>query len=111
MKFDMGASTLTTLTKQTSSSNEDLGALVKELVVAAEPLEGRFNGSGRAAFDGFKARTDEVSAELNASLAAVLGGIRGMDTAFMQGEQEMTDSTRAAEGSVNFDSARFGSAR
>ena len=111
MKFDMGASTLTTLTKQTSSSNEDLGALVKELVAAAEPLEGRFNGSGRAAFDGFKARTDEVSAELNSSLAAVLGGIRGMDTAFMQGEQEMVDSTRAAEGSVSFDSARFSSGR
>ena len=45
MKFDMGASTLSTLTKQTSGSNDDLGGLVKELVAAAEPLEGSSTGA------------------------------------------------------------------
>lgn len=108
MKFDMGASTLGTLTKQTSTSSDDLGALVKELVISAEPLEGRFNGTARAAFDGFKQRTDEVAAELNSSLGGILGGISGMDTAFVQGEQEMAEGTQAAETSVSYDAARFG---
>ena len=109
MKFDMGASTLSTLTKQTSGSNDDLGGLVKELVVAAEPLEGKFNGSARAAFDGFKERTDDIAAELNGALSAILGG--GMDTAFVQGEQDMVESTRSAQSSANFDAARFGTGR
>ena len=54
MKFAMGAETLTVLTKQTSSANEDLGSLVKQLFAAAEPIQGKFNGAGRAAFDKFK---------------------------------------------------------
>ena len=111
MKFDMGASTLSTLTKQTSGSNDDLGGLVKGLVAAAEPLEGKFNGSARAAFDGFKERTDDIAAELNGALSAILGGVIGMDTAFVQGEQDMVDSTRSAQSSANFDAARFGTGR
>ncbi|NMR21611.1 hypothetical protein HIR71_15530, partial [Cellulomonas fimi] len=51
MKFAMGAGVLSTLTRRTSSSGEDLGALVRELAQAAEPLQGKFNGAGRAAFD------------------------------------------------------------
>lgn len=58
MKFDMGESTLQTLTRQTSTSSDDLGGLVKELAAAAEPLEGKFNGAARAAFDNFKAHTE-----------------------------------------------------
>jgi len=111
MKFDMGASTLSTLTKQTSGSNDDLGGLVKELVAAAEPLEGKFNGSARAAVDGFMERTDDIAAELNGALSAILGGVIGMDTAFVQGEQDMVDSTRSAQSSANFDAARFGTGR
>lgn len=111
MKFDMGASTLSTLTKQTSGSHDDLGGLVKELVAAAEPLEGRFNGTARAAFDLFKENTDEIAAELNGALAAILGGVSGMDTAFVQGEQDMAESTRSAQSSANFDAARFGAGR
>lgn len=111
MKFDMGASTLGTLTRQTSSSSDDLGGLVRQLAAAGEPLEGKFNGSGRAAWDGFKSQTDEVANELNASLSAVLGGISGMDTAFTQGEQDMVEATRASQSSVDFDSARFGASR
>ena len=77
MKFAMGADTLGVLTKSTSGSSDDLQVLVRQLFEAAEPLEGRFQGAGRAAFDRFKSRTDVISAELKASLDGVLGGIGG----------------------------------
>jgi hypothetical protein len=107
MKFDMGDSTLSTLARGTEGSSEDLGALVRQLVAAVEPLEGRFNGSGRAAFDAFKARTDEVAAELNVSLGLILQGQGGMDTAFQTGDVEAADNASRAQGAASFDAARF----
>lgn len=111
MKFAMGADVLTQLTKKTSTSTDDLGALVKQLAAAAEPLEGKFNGAGRAAFDQFKAQTDQIAAELNAALRAVLGGITAMDRSYQQGDQDMSEQTRATQGSVSFDAARFSATR
>ncbi|GAA3357930.1 MULTISPECIES: hypothetical protein [Saccharopolyspora] len=108
MKFDMGSSTLSTLTKQTQGSSDDLGTLIRQLIAAAEPLEGKFNGAGRAAFDGFKARADEITAELNGSLNAILGGQSGMDTSFVQGDTEMADNATSTQAGANFDAARFG---
>lgn len=111
MKFAMGAETLSVLTKQTSSSHEDLGSLVKALFAAAEPIQGKFNGAGRGAFDVFKAHTDEIANELNSALAGVLGGIQGQDVSFGQGDQEMAEQTTAAQAGAGFDAARFGSSR
>jgi hypothetical protein len=111
MKFDMGQDTLATLQQGTSGSHEDLGALVKSLVASAEPLEGRFNGAGRAAFDAFKVRTDQVSADLNDSLAAILTGQGGMDTAFKTGDAEAADNATSAQAQANFDAANFRSRR
>ena len=108
MKFAMGGETLTQLTKQTSSSTDDLGALVKQLYEAAEPLQGKFNGAGRDAFDRFKVETDRIAIELNSALAAVLEGIGGQNRAFVQGEQLMVDDTTAAQSGAAFDAARFG---
>jgi uncharacterized protein YukE len=111
MKFDMGAQTLSSLTRQTQGSSDDLGTLIKQLIAAAEPLEGKFNGAGRAAFDSFKANADSITAELNGSLNAILGGQSGMDAAFGQGDNEMADTATSAQGSANFDAARFGNSR
>ena len=111
MKFAMGADVLTQLTKTTSTSSDDLGALVRQLAEAGAPLEGKFNGAGRAAFDQFKANTDQISAELNAALAAVLAGVAGMDRSFQEGDSEMADQTRSTQASVSFDAARFSSSR
>ena len=108
LKFDMGSSTLSALTKQTQGSSDDLGALIRQLIAAAEPLEGKFNGAGRAAFDSFKARADEITGELNGSLSAILGGQSGMDRSFGHGDTEMADNASANQGSANFDAARFG---
>lgn len=111
MKFDMGNATLSTLSRNTGSENEDLGGLVRQLVVAAAPLEGKFNGAGRAAFDAFKQRTDEISTDLNSSLSKILEGQIGMDTAFQTGDSETQDNATAAQGQANFDGARFAGTR
>ncbi|MGW7303903.1 hypothetical protein ACWGIX_38900, partial [Streptomyces sp. NPDC054829] len=60
MKFDMGSTTLAELGKSTGGSVQDLGTLIGWLVQAAEPLEGKFNGAGKAAFDRFKLNADEI---------------------------------------------------
>jgi uncharacterized protein YukE len=107
-RYDMGAATLGTLRQQTGGSNQDLGALVKKLIADAEPLEGKFNGAGKQAFDGFKSRADQISASLNSALSGILTGQGGMDTAFQRGEQDMVASTNSTQGAANFDAARFG---
>lgn len=108
MKFAMGASTLSTLTKATSGSSDELASLVKQLFAAAEPLEGRFQGAGRAAFDQFKGRVDEISAELKMSLDGVLAGVQSQDRAFTEGDAAMAEAARSTEAASAFDSARFG---
>lgn len=107
MKFDMGAQTLGTLTKRTQGASDDLGTLIRQLIAAAEPLEGTFNGSGRAAFDNFKANADQITADLNSSLGQIVGGQGGMNQSFGTGDVEMADNAGSAQGSANFDAARF----
>ena len=108
MKFAMGADTLTVLSKATSGSSDELSTLVRQLFEAAEPLEGRFQGAGRAAFDRFKGRTDAISTELKVSLDGVLGGIGSMNRSFLEGETAMVDATQSLESGSSFDAARFG---
>jgi uncharacterized protein YukE len=107
MKFAMGNETLRTLGKQTAGSTEDLGGLVRQLSAAADPLEGQFNGAARQRFDSFKFETDRIADELNAALAAVLGGITGQDRSFVEGEMTMADETAAAQAGAAFDAAKF----
>ncbi len=111
MKFDMGQGTLSSLARQTQGSSEDLGSLIGQLIVAAEPLEGNFNGAGRVRFDAFKANADAITGELNGALGAILGGQSGMDQAFGQGDTEMADNASQGLGSANFDAARFSGSR
>jgi uncharacterized protein YukE len=106
-KFDMGSTTLSTLGQQTQGSSDDLGTLINKLIAAAEPLEKEFEGSGKAQFLNFKRRSDEITAELNSALGAIMTGQSGMDTAFNTGDSEMADNARSAEGSANFDGAKF----
>ncbi|WP_156721783.1 hypothetical protein [Streptomyces apocyni] len=108
MKFDMGATVLASLQSQSQGSSTDLGLLIRQLIRAAEPLEGRFNGAGKVAFDQFKNNSDEITAALNGSLAALLGGQSGMDAAFGSGQQESADNARSSMAAANFDAARFG---
>jgi uncharacterized protein YukE len=108
MKFDMGADTLTQLTRQTSGSADDLGALIKDLAVAGEPLLPTFHGAAAETFKTFHAASGEIGANLNKALHSVLGGIANQNVAFIEGEQQMTDDTKAAMSAVAYDSGRFG---
>jgi uncharacterized protein YukE len=108
MKFDMGSQVLSNLMSQSRGSSDDLGSLIRQLIAAAQPLEGKFNGAGKAAFDQFKANSDEITAALNGSLGAILGGQSGMETSFSTGDQESADNARSNMAAANFDAARFG---
>ncbi|MBY8886577.1 hypothetical protein K7472_17135 [Streptomyces sp. PTM05] len=107
MKFDMGSTTLSTLLKRTQGSSEDLGSLIKQLIAAAQPLEGKFNGAGKVAFDAFKANSDQITADLNGALGSILGGQSGMDKSFGTGDVEMQDTARSSMSAANFNAARF----
>jgi hypothetical protein len=107
MKFDMGTQVLTSLMSGSRNSSTDLGTLIQQLINAAQPLEGKFNGQGKIAFDSFKLRSDGITKELNASLSAILGGQSGMEQAFGTGDQEHGDNARTQMGAGNFDAARF----
>jgi uncharacterized protein YukE len=107
MTFDMGAQTLAQLTTATSSASDDLGANVHKVYDAAAPLEGNFNGEGRAAFDRFKADVDDIATELNAALASVLAGIDGMNTAYVGTEQNQAQDNSTLHGNSHFELARW----
>jgi uncharacterized protein YukE len=111
MKFDMGVATLTTLGRQTQGASSDLGTLIRQMVDAVTPLEGRFNGAGRAAFDNFKIQADQIAVDLNTSLASILGAVRDMDAAFSAGDAELAGNARTSEGAAPFDAARFSGTR
>ncbi|SDI95699.1 hypothetical protein SAMN05444157_0983 [Frankineae bacterium MT45] len=108
MKFDMGARRLDGLRQQTAESSQDLSTLIRSLVVAGEPLEGRFNGAGRAGFDSFKVHADQIARDLNRSLEAILHGQSGAARSFNQGDQQMAEEARTVQATAGFDAARFG---
>ncbi|WP_245580092.1 hypothetical protein [Arthrobacter castelli] len=106
-KFDMDNQTLSQLRQRSSGSNEDLGGLVRQLVDSVAPLEGKFNGSGRARFDEFKQRADYVADDINRALGSIVEGQGGMDVAFQTGDQETADNSQQAASGANFDAAKF----
>lgn len=107
-RWDMGQETLSQLAKKTSSGSQDLGGLVKQLVAAAEPLAGKMNGSGKQAFDAFKANVDGIAGDLNAGMSQINQGQSGMDAAFRSGDSEMADTAKKNQGGADFNAAKFG---
>ncbi|TDQ52266.1 hypothetical protein [Actinorugispora endophytica] len=106
-RWDYGDQTLSTLARTTSGSKDELGDLIGQLIQAAEPLAGKFNGAGKAAFDSFKARSEQITADLNAGLGSINEGQHGMQTAFSEGSQSMADEAQRNMGAANFDAAKF----
>ena len=88
MKFSMEDQTLVKLGQRSQTESEDLATLVRQLVEAAEPLEGVFNGPARAKFNEFKAKTDDISTSLNNALAGIVGAISGQNLAFVTAAED-----------------------
>lgn len=106
-RWDVGETTLSTLSQNTASSGDELSNLITQLVQAAEPLSGKFDGPGKAAFDSFKARADGIAADLRAGLGSIQEGQQGMNTAFQTGTRTMADDANQNMGAANFDAAKF----
>lgn|SRR5690625_2389028 len=106
-RWDYGEETLTTLTQSTQGSGEELAGLVNQLVQAAEPLRDKFSGEGAAAFNNFKARSDEIAADLRTGLERINQGQGEMNVAFTTGDQTMVDDAERNASSANFDAAKF----
>lgn len=104
-KFSMEADVLSVLGKKTVTESDDLGQLIRDLVAAAEPLEGTFNGPAKASFNKFKVRTDEIATTLNNALVGITGSIAGQNTAFVTASEEGSDAHISAEGAASFEAA------
>lgn len=104
MKFSMEGETLVRLGQRTQSESEDLGTLVRQLVEAAEPLDGVFNGPARAKFNDFKASTDQIATSLNNALAGIVGSISGQNLAFVTAAEDGAAAHSSAQGSADFSS-------
>jgi len=107
MKFTTGQDTLSTLTKKTSGSSDELTGLLRQLAEASAPVEATNNGHARRVFDTFKENVDGIAAGLNRALSGVLQGVSGMDRTFQEGQSDMAEQTQSVMGSTNFDAARF----
>lgn len=106
-RWSMEQDALNSLAKKTGSGTQDLGGLVKQLVNAAQPLEGKMSGAGKAMFDSFKQRVDAITADLNAGMGAIAEGQSGMDQSFRAGDQQMADTAKSNTSAANFDGAKF----
>ncbi|MFV2198168.1 hypothetical protein [Nocardiopsis sp. LOL_012] len=106
-RWDVGESTLASLGQRTAGSGDELAGLITQLVAAAEPLAGKFDGPGKAAFDSFKQRADAITADLRAGLGSINEGQSGMNAAFQTAGQTMADDANQNMSAANFDAAKF----
>jgi len=106
-RWEVGDSTLNTLAQNTGGSGDELTSLIQQLVQAAEPLAGKFDGAGKAAFDSFKLQADSITADLRAGLGSIQEGQGGMNAAFTTGADTMADDANQNMGAANFDAAKF----
>ncbi|KJL47710.1 hypothetical protein RS84_02509 [Microbacterium hydrocarbonoxydans] len=102
MKFAMEEQTLVRLGQRSQSESEDLTALVRELIDAAEPLEGVFNGAAKARFNDFKANTDQITNALNNALSGIVTSISGQNLAFVTAAEDGAAAHNAAQGAADF---------
>lgn len=106
--WDRGAETLVTLGKQTGNHGDELIAIIKQLVVAAEPLSGKFEGPGREAFNRLKELAHGHSRSAMLGLSRVNEGQLGMEKAFAGGDHEMADEAHRNLAAVSgFDAQKF----
>jgi len=91
--------------KATAGRTTDLGGLVRQLISAAAPLEGQFNGEGKQMFDAFKANVDQIATDLNGGMANLAVGQKGVGTAVNTAQSEQVSAAKKAQGSADAQSA------
>ncbi|NLS09979.1 hypothetical protein HGQ17_08205 [Nesterenkonia sp. MY13] len=113
IRFDMEEDILERQMNRSSTESEELNRAIENFKAAAAPLEGKFNGSAKAAFNNFKVRTDEISTTLNNALVGICQSIEGQNTSFRSGVSDATDYHQSQMNTANWDgadSAAFGPA-
>ncbi|MGL4744812.1 MAG: hypothetical protein ACRCXL_10560 [Dermatophilaceae bacterium] len=88
-RYTMEATALSRHADSIEAAHTELISLLRTFEASAEPLAGTFSGQGKAAFDLFKADTDQIAADLGISLTSVQEGTRAQDLAFTTGDEEM----------------------
>ena len=93
--------------KKTDSSIEDLGALIKQLLDAVRPLEGKFKGQGNESFQSLHLKADEVSRLVKKGMESFNEGQSGVSNAVFQGDEAMSDAAQNQMSASQFDSTKF----
>jgi uncharacterized protein YukE len=109
MKFIVGSGgeTLTTMTKQTDSTTQDLATLLQQLAQAGEPIRDSFQGRGRVLFDEFHKHAHADGVILNKLLASIAEGVGGMDSSYFDFEQQSAETAQRISGSAPYSSGSF----
>lgn len=100
-RWDMSQGVFDKSAKATAGRTLDLGGLVKQLVAAAEPLEGKFSGDGKRMFDVFKVNVDQTAADLNAGMAHLAIGQKGVGTAVTTAQDAQVAATKQANSNAD----------
>lgn len=104
-KFAMEADALVRQHQKTSGHHDDLIALVGRLADSASEMDRDHNGEAKAAFNQFKARTDDVAARLSNALGAVDRTIAEQNNSFVAGAEEGAAVHQHADAAANFTAA------
>ncbi len=107
MYFKMTDDALPRLSQQTSGSHQDIGVLIRQLIAAVTPLEGRFEGDGAVQFRNFKLNADQITIDLQNAFGSVNEGQAGMHQAYVTGSEEMVTNARATESGADYVTASF----
>jgi uncharacterized protein YukE len=107
-RWKMEKTALGDLAKLTGTGTQDLGKLVKDLVLAAEPLKGKMEGDGLKAFQNLKDNVDSIADALNGKLGTIAQAQQAMAKTFEGGMGEIANTANQAQKSGDFDAARFG---
>ena len=99
-RWDMTQGAFDISAKATAGRTVDLGGLVKQLIQAAAPLEGKFSGDGKRMFDAFKANVDQIAADLNAGMGHLAVGQKGVGTAVNTAQAEQVAASKQAQGAA-----------
>lgn len=106
-EIDVNRDLITGSINKTDASIEDLESLIRQLLDAVKPLEGKFKGQGNESFQSLHLKADEVSRLVKKSMSSFNEGQSGVSNAVFQGDEAMSDAVQAQMRASNFDGTKF----